>query len=47
MADEKNKHTPESVAAKVVKALLKVPSKKAQGKKGVKEKPARSKEESG
>jgi hypothetical protein len=25
MADEKDKHTPESVAAKVVKALLKVP----------------------
>jgi hypothetical protein len=28
MPDDKRKHTPESVAAKVVKALLKVPPKK-------------------
>jgi hypothetical protein len=27
MPDDKEKHTPESVAAKVVKALLKVPPK--------------------
>ena len=27
MPDDKSKHTPESVAAKVVKALLKVPPK--------------------
>jgi hypothetical protein len=30
MVDEKDKHTPESVAAKVVKALLKVSPKKKQ-----------------
>jgi hypothetical protein len=28
MADEKDKHTPESVAAKVVKALLKISPEK-------------------
>jgi hypothetical protein len=42
MADEKPKHTPESVASKVVKALLKVPpkEKKRASKRPIK-KPAR------
>jgi hypothetical protein len=48
MADEKDKHTPESVAAKVVKALLNVPAKeKPNAKRGVATKIRRSKEGSG
>jgi hypothetical protein len=49
MADEKDKHTPESVAAKVVKALLKVrPTKEQKGGEREKGKAQRqrSKEES-
>jgi hypothetical protein len=45
MADEKDKHTPESVAAKVVKALLRAPVGKIDGKKNrTTKRPRRSKE---
>jgi hypothetical protein len=33
MANDKEKHTPESLAAKVVRALLKAPTGKKDGKK--------------
>ena len=42
MPGDKEKHTPESVAAKVVKALLKAPSTKAERRKNVSRKRRRA-----